>query len=347
MEVVTTLPADTPLAQVAPLVARIERLGFDTVHIPETVHDSLAVALLAVEHSIRLTVRTSMTLAFPRSPMTTAYAAWDLARFSGGRFQLGLATQVRGNMEGRFSVAWSDPAGRLADYLRSMRAIFASFRTGEPLAYHGDHYQFTRLQPYFNPGGPEVTPPPLWTGGVNRRVCEVAGELADGFVTHSTNSHPRFLRNELLPALTAGARRSGRTDGGPRVVVVSKCITAPDPSTLDATREAARAEFALLYSTPAYRPTLSLLGHGSVGEQLTTLVRNERWEELPGMLTDDLLADLVPQATYAELPDLLQAWYGDIAHGLAIGLPADDRHDTEFAQLVRRVRAIPAASRAA
>jgi probable F420-dependent oxidoreductase len=343
MEVVTTLPADTPLDQVATLIGRIERLGFDTVHIPETVHDSLAVALLAAEHSRRLSIRTSMTLAFPRSPMTTAYAAWDLARFSGGRFQLGLATQVRGNIEGRFSVAWSDPAGRLADYLRAMRAIFDSFRTGRPLVHHGDHYRFTRLQPYFNPGGADVQPPQLWTGGVNRRICEVAGALADGFVTHATNSHPRFLREHCLPALAAGARRTGRSDGSPRVVVVSKCITAPDRQALRAARDAARRELAFLYSTPAYRPTLRLLGHAGVGERLTGLVRAGRWNALPAVLTDEVLSDLVPQATYADLPDLLRRWYGGLAHGLAVGLPPDDRHDAAFAELVHALRALPAA----
>jgi probable F420-dependent oxidoreductase len=343
MEVVTTLPADTPLDEVAARVRRIERLGFDTVHIPETVHDSLAVALLAAEHTARLSIRTSMTLAFPRSPMTTAYAAWDLARFSCGRFQLGLATQVRGNVEGRFSVPWSDPAARLADYLRATRAIFDSFRTGAPLAYHGDHYRFTRLQPYFNPGGAEVRPPQLWTGGVNRRVCEVAGELADGFVTHATNSHPRFLREHCLPALVAGARRARRSDGGPRIVVVTRCVTAPHPDALHIARETVRRELAFLYSTPAYRPTLRMLGHDTVGPRLTDLVRAGRWTDLAAVLTDGILVDLVPEATYAELPNLLGQWYGGLAHGLALGLPPDERHDAELAVLVERLREIPAA----
>src|SRR3546814_12649054 len=80
MELVTSLPADTPLRQVAQHVRRIENLGFDTVHISETIRDPFAVAALAVEHSSTLTVRTSMVVAFARSPMVTALAAWDLAR---------------------------------------------------------------------------------------------------------------------------------------------------------------------------------------------------------------------------------------------------------------------------
>lgn len=343
MEVVATLPADTPLDQVAARVRRIERLGYDTVHIPETVHDSLAVALLALEHSERLTVRTSMTVAFPRSPMVTAYAAWDLSRFSGGRFHLGLATQVRGNVEGRFSVPWSDPAGRLADYLGALRAIFEAFRTGRPLDYRSTHYRFTRLQPYFNPGGADVTPPPLYTGGVNRRICEVGGALADGFVTHMTNSHPRYLRERCLPALAAGAARASRTDGGPRVVVVSGCVTAPTGAALAAARRAARRDLAFLYSTPAYRPTLELLGHAEVGERLSALARAGRWAELPDALSEELLGELVPQATYEELPTVLRDWYGDLAAGIAVNPPVDERDDPAFSEVVSALRALPAA----
>jgi probable F420-dependent oxidoreductase len=346
MEVVTTLPVDTPLREVATTVRRIEQLGFDTVHVAETVHDSLAVALLALEHSTRLTVRTSMTLAFPRSPMVVAYAAWDLARFSGGRFQLGLATQVRGNIVGRFSAPWSDPAGRLGDYLDALRSIFTAFSSGGPLRHEGPHYRFDRLQPYFNPGPIEVPPPQLWTGGVNPAVCRMAGRLADGFVTHPTNSHPRYLREQLLPALAGGAREGGRADGGPRLVVGPRYVTAPDRAGLAAARASVRRELAFLYSTPAYRPTLRLLGLEPVGTALTGLVREQRWDELPAVLDDEVLAQLVPQAVHDELPDVLGDWYGGLCDGLNLALPAAteggerDRQDESLALVVQRVRAI-------
>ncbi|MBB5957053.1 putative F420-dependent oxidoreductase [Saccharothrix tamanrassetensis] len=340
MELVTTLPAHTDLADVAHTVRRIERLGFDTVHIPETVHDSLSVALLALEHTTWLTVRTSMTLAFPRSPMTVAYAAWDLARYSGGRFQLGLATQVRGNIVGRFSVPWSAPAERLADYIGALRAIFDAFAQETPLAYEGTHYRFDRLQPYFNPGPSGVDPPQIWTGGVNRRMCVVAGAHADGFVTHATNSHPSYLDEQLLPALAEGA--ADRTDGGPRVIVVSKCVTGSDRTALEAARNNARTELAFLYSTPAYRPTLAMLGHEHLGERLTDLVRDERWAELPSVLTDQTMADLIPQGVYAEIPEVLESWYRGRCDGLAISLPDNDQNDPAFTRMLAAVRDIPA-----
>lgn len=350
MELSTTLPVSTPLRAVGATVGRIEALGFDAVHVPETVHDSLAVALLAVEHSTNLIVRTSMTLAFPRSPMVVAYAAWDLAALSGGRFQLGLATQVRGNIVGRYSVPWSDPAGRLGDYLTSLRAIFAAFTDGGPLRYDGPHYRFDRLQPYFNPGPIDVPAPQLWIGGVNEAVCRTGGRLADGFVTHATNSHPRFLRERLFPALAEGAAAAGRTDGGPRLVVVPRCVTARDEEQLLTTREVIRRELAFLYSTRAYHPTLELLGHREVGPALAELVRRQRWDDLPQELPDELLAELIPQALHDDLPTVLAEWYGGLADGLNLSLPAvtenDEQHDSELRRLVERLRSIPSRSSA-
>src|SRR5690242_3112655 len=99
MKVFAAMAPDMPLAQVAAYAERIEHLGFDGLHIAETIHDSLAAALLAVERTERLIIRTAVTLAFVRSPMLMAYTAWDLAVLSEGRFELGLGTQVRQNIE--------------------------------------------------------------------------------------------------------------------------------------------------------------------------------------------------------------------------------------------------------
>ncbi len=210
MQIIASAPASMGLAQMGSWAARMERLGFDVIHISETIHDPFPIAAMALAATRRLTVRTSMALAFPRSPMIMAYSAWDLAEFSGGRFQLGIATQVRGNIVGRFSMPWSEPASRLGDYIGSLRAIFGSFQSGEPLRHDGPFYRFDRLQPYFNPGPIDCPPPPIWTGGVNRKMCMLAGALADGFVCHPTNSHPQILRMQTLPAAAKPYRQPDR-----------------------------------------------------------------------------------------------------------------------------------------
>jgi probable F420-dependent oxidoreductase len=275
--------------------------------------------------------------------MVTAYAAWDLARFSDGRFELGLASQVRGNIVGRYSVEWSEPVARLRDYIRSVRAIFHSFQTGDPLEHNGSHYRFSRLQPYFNPGPLDVAAPPIWTGGVNRRMCALAGELSDGFVCHPTNSHPRVLRDTILPALREGRASADRSDAGPVIVAGPQPVTGPTADALAQAREERRSELAFLYSTPAYRPQLELFGLTDVGAALSETARRSDWSALPRHLTDDVLAELVPQGTYEDLPDVLEQWYGGVCHGLALAAPSQALADGAYRTLVERCRAIPQA----
>ncbi|WP_194814855.1 TIGR03617 family F420-dependent LLM class oxidoreductase [Nocardia sp. XZ_19_385] len=338
MEIVTSLPADTGLSQVAQRIRRIEELGCDTVHVSETVHDPFAVCALAAEHSSRLTVRTSMVVAFPRSPMITACAAWDLARFSDGRFQLGIASQVRGNIVGRFAMPWTDPVAQLGDYADSLRAIFDAFQHGTPLDHRGSHYTFTRLQPFFNPGPLAVPAPTVWLGGVNNRMCELAGAVADGFVAHPTGSHPLSLTEQVLPALHAGAKSRGR--GLPRIVVVPKVIAGRDEPTVARARQTIRKELAFLYSTPAYRGTLDRLGLGDTATALAAAAQAKRWDQLPELLTDEMVARLVPQATYADLPDVLEQWYQGLCQGISLEPPQDPADDAEFRAMLDRIRAI-------
>jgi len=342
VEVITSLPASAHLSDVAVGVRRIEEMGFDGVHISETVRDPFAVCTLALEHSTTLVVRTSMVVAFARSPMVTACAAWELARYSGGRFQLGIATQVRGNIVGRFSMPWTDPAAQLRDYVASLRAIFAAFAGGQVLDHHGSHYTFTRLQPYFNPGPIDVAPPPIWTGGVNRRMCTLAGAVADGFVAHPTSSHPAVLREYVLPALADGAAKAGRSDGGPRLVVVPRVISGRDDAAVATARDELRAELAFLYSTPAYQRTLDLFGLTEIGTRLSGHARRKEWAALTDVLTDDVVSQLVPQGTYAELPDVLASRYDRLCDGIALDTPSDPGDDAEFAAMLDRIKSIPA-----
>ena len=160
------------------------------------------------------TVRTSVTLAFPRSPTLTAYAAWDLAALSGGRFQLGLGTQIRQNIEDRYGMTWSEPVARMRDYVGALARPVRGLRHRRAGSHHeGPHYRLTRLQPYFNPGpspdGRSARPP--GSAASTPGICQLAGELADGFVTHPTNSSPRYLEAICLPNLGRGARGPGGT----------------------------------------------------------------------------------------------------------------------------------------
>ena len=340
MEIIASAPAQMGLREIGDWAARMERIGFDVIHIAETIHDPFTIAAMALTHTKHLTVRTSMVLAFPRSPMVVAYAAWDLAKYSNGRFQLGIASQVRGNIVGRFSSQWSEPVSRLGDYIESLRAIFHAFQTGGPLDHAGKHYRFNRLQPYFNPGPIDHPVLQIWTGGVNTKMCVLAGELSDGFVCHPTNSHPDILTARTLPAIAQGVRAAGR-DRVPAVVANPQPMMAATRDALEEQREPRRAELAFLYSTPAYRRQLEDFGLAEVGEALSEMAHRREWGDLGNHLTDEVMNRVVPHGTYQEIPDILAHWYSELCDGLSLPVPAGAEHDAALAELVRRCKTIP------
>ena len=329
-----------PLSDVPAYARRIEAMGFDGLHVAETVHDALAVSLLVAEHTDRIVIRTSVALAFVRSPTLTAYAAWDLAKFSGGRFQLGLGTQIRQNIEDRMGMPWSEPVPRMREYVTVVREQFRVFADGGTPSFVGDSYRVMRLQPYFNPGpDPSVTPPPIWLGGVNAAMCELAGEVADGFVTHPTNSNPRYLDEIFRPHLDVGLARAQRSRSGIEIVVGPAIITGATDADVAEERERQRRMVAFLYSTPAYERTLELYGWTDLAARLRALVRDERWDELPAIVPDELLDTLLPTGRYDQLASVLLERYAARADGIVLGPQPDPSDDEHVARLVADLRA--------
>jgi probable F420-dependent oxidoreductase len=320
--------------RIAAHAIRAESLGYDGLNIPEAVHDGFVGATLALASTTRIRVATSVALAFPRSPMTTAIAAWDLATLSGSRFELGLGSQIKANIEGRYATPWTAPVPRMREYVAALRAIFRAFQSGEPLKFSGDQYRFQRLQPFFRPEPLADFALPIHLGGVATRMTELAGEVADGLVTHPTNTAPRYLREVMRPRLESGASRVGRDLKSFRLIVGCRVATGRTEADVARERENARQSLAFLYSTPAYWPSLEIFGWESRGPALRELTREQQWSRMSELVDDDMLDAFVPSATYDNIVDVLNDWYGGLAKTITFPMPENDREDDEFRQVV-------------
>ena len=174
----------------------------------------------------RMIVGTGVLVAFPRSPMTVAVASWDLQKMSGGRFELGLGTQIRQNIEQRYSARWDSPVPQLREYVQSLKSIFHSFQTGAKLDFRGEHYTFTRLQPFFNPGPIDHPEIPILCGAVGPDMTRMVGRIADGMITHPTNTPPEYIRQVCRARLQGGFEQAGRDGEDLRLVLGP--LTRPD-----------------------------------------------------------------------------------------------------------------------
>jgi probable F420-dependent oxidoreductase len=267
-----------------------------------------------------------------------AVAAWDLAETSGGRFELGLGSQVRGNVEGRYGTPWTPPVPRMREYVGALRAIFDAFQNGTPLRFEGAHYRFARLQPFFRPeplARPEI---PIALGAIGPAMTALAGEVADALVTHPTNSTPRYLREIVLPRIARGVARA-RRDAAAVVLIASPLVaTGRDAAGVARAREGVRQLLAFLYSTPAYWPSLALFGWQERGEALHRASREGQWEAMAAHVDDAMLDAFAPSAIHAELPGVLRAWYSGLARRLCLPLPEDPADDAAVSALVAELR---------
>lgn len=329
---------NTQLAEMSPRAARAEKMGYWGMHVPDAVHDGLLLSTLALNATKALVVRTSVLVAFPRSPMITAIAAWDLQRMSGGRFELGLGTQVKANIEKRYSARWDSPVPQLREYMQAIKAIHKSFQTGDKLDIQGDHYTLTKLQPFFNPGPIDEPPVPVMAGAVGPAMTRMVGKVADGVITHPTNSAPEYLEQVYWPRLREGLSAPNRGEKDFNLVVGPLCATGPTEEAVDAEWESLRGMLAFLYSTPAYWPSLELFGWEDKGEQLLNFSRKGSWKEMAAVITDEVMDKVIPRGTYDKIANTFKQRYAGIADQIVFPMPQDPAHDEAVSDVIRQLQ---------
>lgn len=267
-----------------------------------TAYLSCAAAALAAD----IDLLTGVAVAFPRSPMVTAATAWELADATGGRFRLGLGTQVRAHIERRYGVAFDPPGPRLADYVGAVRAAFAAFR-GAPLDFHSDHYELTLLPGMWSPGPITVDDPPIDLAAVNPWMLRLAGRVADGLHVHPLNS-VTYLDETVAPELAAGAAQAGRSLEGFAVIVPAFLVVGDDDER-ERRRALARVQVGFYGSTPNYAFIFDQLGFPGTTDALRA---RQKAGDLAGMaevITDELLAHFITEGTWSTIADAIAERY--------------------------------------
>ena len=319
---------------VAAEAAWAESIGYDGIAANETAHDPFLPLAVAATTTGRVTLETHVAIAFPRSPMVLAYTARDLQDSSGGRFRLGLGTQVKGHIERRFSTRWGSPGPRLREYVQSLRAIWSCWDTGSNLEYAGDFYQFSLMTPFFSPGPSEYSHPQVFTAAVNGYNCLVAGECSDGLMLHSLTS-PEYVRQVVKPNISEGARRADRDPGDVSLVGGGFIVTGPNQAAIRDQEAETRRRIAFYSSTRTYFPVLECHGFEDIGRQLHRLSLEGKWEEMGDLVPDDMLHAFAIIGEYGDIPGLFKEKYGGLVDEMHFSIQTSN--DAEQAQLRRIV----------
>jgi probable F420-dependent oxidoreductase len=337
-QVFASTPEDMGPGAIGAHAARAEAMGFDGLQVPDAIHDGLLLAALALNATASLIVGTAVLVAFPRSPMITAIAAWDLQAMSGGRFELGLGTQIKPNIEKRYSARWDSPVPQMREYVQALQAVFHSFQTGERLHFAGEHYNLTKLQPFFNPGPIAHPDIPILCGAVGPAMTKMVGRIADGMITHPTNTPPRYVRDVCLPRLREGFVQGQRDPDAFKLVLGPLTATGRDEAEVAAAWEKQRNLLGFLYSTPAYWPSLELFGWQDKGQQLLDMTRQGNWADMSGIVTDDMLGEFVPRGSYGEIAQVFRERYASLTRRVTFPMPENPADDGLVAEVVRQLQ---------
>ena len=304
-----------------------EDIGYDGLSVEETAHDPFSALMLAATTTSRVTLETRVAIAFPRSPMVVAQSARDLQDFSGGRFRLGLGTQVKGHMERRFSVLGiaGSPAARVhsgvARHLGHMAGRHATEFPGAIL----------QLQPHdaiLQPRRRLSPKAPVAISAINPYNCRVAGQVCNGLALHPLTSI-KYVKEAIIPNIETGARREGRDPSEVKLSSSGFIITGPDSKTIAARKEATKQRIAFYSSTRTYFPVLELHGLQELGQRLHGLSLKGQWAEMTALVSDEMLETFAVIGGYDEVAGRMKEQLGglvdEVGFNMKVSTPQDEK----------------------
>jgi alkanesulfonate monooxygenase SsuD/methylene tetrahydromethanopterin reductase-like flavin-dependent oxidoreductase (luciferase family) len=192
-----------------------EQAGLDLVSLPDHPYwtdrlDTMTLLAAIVARTSRVTVFPNLANLPLRPPLALARAAATLDILSGGRFELGLATGAQQLWEQ--IVADGGPrrsAGESVAALdEAITIIRASWAASANVQFEGVHYQVPGAA-----GGPRPAHDiGIWVGAYQRRLLQLTGRAADGWVPSSPGMPPERLAaaNRIIDEAAVAAGRSPR-----------------------------------------------------------------------------------------------------------------------------------------
>jgi probable F420-dependent oxidoreductase len=329
-----TTPA--PLGRVGDLSRRAQSAGFSGLLFTETGRTAYLNAAVASQAAPELELSTGVAVAFPRSPFVTAATAWELQEASGGKFRLGLGTQVRTHVVRRYGVDFERPGPRLRDYLLAVKACFSAFRSGK-LDHHGEFYDLDFITPQWSAGPIDAPDPKVDIAAVNPWMLRMAGEVADGVHIHPLGE-PGYINRHAEPNIAKGAANAGRSRKDIALIVPAMTIVGDSDEERAKERELVRASMSFYGSTPNYAFIWDEAGFEGTTARIREKQKAGDFAGMAAQITDEHIATFATESTWDGLADALRTKYAAIATRIVLYNALSDQERIErYGEVARRV----------
>lgn len=326
-----------PLGQIGDVARQTQSAGFSGLLFTEAGRTAYLNAAVASQAAPGLDLSTGVAVAFPRSPFVTAATAWELQEATGGKFRLGLGTQVRTHVVRRYGVAFERPGPRLRDYVLAVKACFSAFRTGT-LDHHGEFYNLDFITPQWSPGPIDAPDPKIDISAVNPWMLRMAGEVADGVHIHPIGE-PGYIARHVLPNVAQGAAKAGRSSSDIDLIVPVMTVVGDSDQERDRERENVRASIAFYSSTPNYAFILDEAGFEGTTARIRAKQKAGDFAGMAAQITDEHVAAFATESTWDGLADVLAKKYDGITQRLVFyNARTDPERFERYGEVARRMQ---------
>ncbi|MEM7095290.1 MAG: TIGR03617 family F420-dependent LLM class oxidoreductase [Actinomycetota bacterium] len=298
-------------AESADLATKLQGAGFSGMLYTETSQVPWMQIAAAAMAAPELYFTTGIAVAFPRSPMVSAAVAHEIVGNTGGRFRLGLGSQVKAHVTRRYSSEFDRPAARLRDYVLAVKAAWRAFNREERLSHEGDFYNMSLLPPDWAPK-PHDHDMKLDISAVGPLMTKVAGEVADGIHVHPLHSMA-YIENRLLPAVAEGAAAAGRAPSEVDLIIPVFACPGDTPEDRAAYVATAKRQIAFYGSTPNYSFQFDDLGFEGTTSRIREKMKAGDLAGLGDLITDEMLEHYALVAPWDEMADRLLERYSGTA----------------------------------
>jgi probable F420-dependent oxidoreductase len=294
------------LATVDQLSRRAEAAGFDSVWTTEFYERSATISLAVMAQATeRVTIGSAIAYAVGRSPLVLAVEARDLDELSGGRLVLGLGTGTVTMQRDWHSADFAHPAPRIEELVPLLRAFWAMDESG---VHHDGRFYNVHLNPTM-----EIRPPlrpaiPVYTSGLNRRILQSAGRVADGLVGHPIFSR-RYMEEVVRPEIAAGAAHAGRNPSAVQVAGMVICSVSDDRA--QAVAEA-KAQIGFYSLVRTYRIVMETLGFEDAADAIRSAWKTRDRGAMLDAVPDAMVEQMAVAGTPDEVRDQLEQRFGGV-----------------------------------
>jgi probable F420-dependent oxidoreductase len=328
--------------EAADLARRVEAAGFSGMVFTETGQTPWMSIAAAAAAAPTLAFSTGIAVAFPVSPMIAASIAWELAGNTGGRFRLGLGSQVKAHIERRYGVAFDPPGPRMRDYVEAVKDALAAFRGERKLAHEGPYYQLSLLPDQWRPPMHEHGNIKVDVSAVGPWMTTMAGEVADGVHVHPLHSL-QYLERRLIPAVEAGAAKADRSVSDVDLLIPVFIVPGDTPEGRSLLTRRAQTQIGFYGSTRNYSFQFDDLGFDGTSAKLNERLKAGDLDGLAATITDEMLEQYAIVGRWDDVADQIVDRYRGRAERVISYLTVDDiarepDHLARWGEIARAVR---------